>query len=296
MPLFLWIKGYIMPSATEWEVDLGYIRLRGLKVKRDKAKHTVIALHGYLDNANSMIGLNQSFPNDDFIALDFAGHGKSEHRPEGCHYNQLDYVQDLHQLINALSLDKVILVGHSLGGIIASTYAALYPSVVIVLINIDSFGPLTKPANTSAKQLRDALHSRSKKMNVKKSKKADLALASAARARKTDLQESLCRFILERNIRLNTSGEQFWASDPRLVTQSLLRLTEEQAENIMTRIICPTLVIASSTSVKQMDRVFQVRRGWVSQANLVLIDGGHHLHLEKHEETVFNITEFIRQL
>ncbi len=285
-----------MPSPTEWEIELGYITLRGVRIKQEKAKRTVIALHGYLDNANSMIDLHQAFPNDDFIALDFAGHGKSEHRPEGCHYNQLDYVQDLHQVINALSLNTVVLIGHSLGGIIASTYAALYPSVVIALINIDSFGPLTKPANTSAEQLRDALHSRSKKMNVKKSKKADLNRASVTRARKTDLQESLCRFILERNIRLDASGEQFWASDPRLVTQSLLRLTEEQAENIMTHIVCPTLVIASSTSIKRMDTVFQKRKMWVTHANLTLIDGGHHLHLEKHKETVLNITEFIRHL
>jgi len=40
----------------------------------------VLALHGWLDNAASFIPLAQHLNETNLIALDFPGHGKSEHR------------------------------------------------------------------------------------------------------------------------------------------------------------------------------------------------------------------------
>ena len=283
-----------MPPVTEWECNLGYITLRGLTV--GQADKWVFALHGYLDNANSMIDLYKAFPNTTFVAIDLAGHGKSDHRPAGVHYNLMDYVQDLHQLCITLQAQQVILLGHSLGGIICSIYASLFPETVLAVINIDSLGPLTKPAHTSHEQLQQAILSRSKKMLVAQSKLANLKRAASIRASKTDLSESNCQYILRRNITNNAEGEQVWGSDSRLITPSLLRLTEQQVENILRNIQCPMLVIGASNSFKNLPEAYQQRKHWIGDAAFHVLQGGHHIHLERIDETVAIIGEFVSKM
>jgi len=107
----------------------------------------VIGLHGYLDNAASLEPLAPFLHNCRFIALDLAGHGNSSHRPHGAHYNLVDYLQDLHALIQHKEFDKVVLLGHSLGGILATMYAAVFPEKVSGVVSIDACGPLTKPVD-----------------------------------------------------------------------------------------------------------------------------------------------------
>ncbi len=50
------------------------------------------------------------------IALDFRGHGLSEHADS---YGYADYEQDLVSLLDRLELDEVTVAGHSLGGYVA---------------------------------------------------------------------------------------------------------------------------------------------------------------------------------
>ena len=54
-----------------------------------------IALHGWLDNANTFDRLAPLLPELNLVALDFAGHGYSDHRAPGAHYHQIDDVQDV---------------------------------------------------------------------------------------------------------------------------------------------------------------------------------------------------------
>ena len=47
----------------------------------------VIALHGWLDNANSFARLAPKLTGLRIVALDLAGHGHSAHRPPGASYS-----------------------------------------------------------------------------------------------------------------------------------------------------------------------------------------------------------------
>ena len=55
----------------------------------------VIALHGWLDNAASFARLAPKLPGLRIVALDFAGHGHSDHRPAGAGYAIWDYAHDV---------------------------------------------------------------------------------------------------------------------------------------------------------------------------------------------------------
>jgi len=66
------------------------------------------------------------------IAPDQAGWGAST-RLETASYAYPAQIERLHQFLSALGLKRVHLVGHSMGGFIASAYAARYPDEVITL-------------------------------------------------------------------------------------------------------------------------------------------------------------------
>ncbi|MFC3094970.1 alpha/beta hydrolase [Alteromonas sediminis] len=282
-------------TLAPWSCDLGYMTLRGLSRDVAGAPYTVLAVHGYLDNVNSIRHLVNAFDNANFIGMDLAGHGHSDHRPPGVHYNQLDYVQDIVGVINALALSRVILLGHSLGGILASIVAAVLPEKVHAVISIDAFGPLTEEASSTLSQITEALFSRQQKMIKTDAKKADLDSAVLARANMTDLSAAHCHTILMRNIS-RENGKTVWRSDPRLRTKSLLRMTPEQAQTVMQGIDCPFLVIGASSSFKKMSETFASRHTWVSQAQLKVIEGGHHVHMEQPEEVIAQIRHFVSNM
>ena len=64
------------------------------------------------------------------IAPDQPGWGAST-RIETASYGYPAQIERLHQFLSALGLKRVHLVGHSMGGFIASAYAARYPDEVI---------------------------------------------------------------------------------------------------------------------------------------------------------------------
>ena len=274
--------------------DLDYIQLQSLDSNR--GEEVVIALHGFLDNANSMIDLASAFPSHRFIALDLAGHGQSGHRPAGAHYNQMDYVQDLHQVISQLDVENVILLGHSLGGILASIYAAAFPERVKAVISIDAFGPLTEKAESTTSQIRLSLEPRMNKMVEGPAKQLALEKAVKARAATTDLSEPLCRKILTRNTKKDAQGGEYWSSDPRLRTKSWYRMTQEQASTLLKDIQCPVLVLAASNSFKSLPEALRERGEWIQALTFEMLDGGHHIHLERPEETCSLIVRFMGEL
>lgn len=70
------------------------------------------------------------------IALDQRGHGFSDH-PSPPAYTCRDYVGDLEALIDSLSLEGIILMGHSMGALHATFYASERPEKVVALIHAD---------------------------------------------------------------------------------------------------------------------------------------------------------------
>ncbi len=71
------------------------------------------------------------------IALDLRGHGNSEHAHPPA-YRIDDYVDDVAACIDALGLARTILVGHSMGGLVAAAYAARAPQRLMALVIVDS--------------------------------------------------------------------------------------------------------------------------------------------------------------
>jgi abhydrolase domain-containing protein 6 len=104
----------------------------------------VVLLHGFGASADSWNRFAKQLTRRyQVIAPDQPGWGAST-RIESASYGYPAQVERLHQFLSALALKRVHLVGHSMGGFIASAYAARYPDEVITLGLIAPHG-MTEP-------------------------------------------------------------------------------------------------------------------------------------------------------
>jgi pimeloyl-ACP methyl ester carboxylesterase len=257
----------------------------------------VLALHGFLDNAASMACLAPAMSQFQYIAIDLPGHGLSDHRAPGAHYNQMDYIQDLHELVMSEEWQDIVIVGHSMGGILASIYAAVFPERVKGIAMIDACGPLTLPPETSSEQLRASILSRMPKPGrTGSAREVDLDAAVAARCKMSDITAEHAATILRRNITVGENGLSGWRSDPRLRTKSTLRLTESQAQNIMQAIQCPVWIGGASDSFKKMETAYAERKSWLKNSRFELFSGGHHFHMVNPSAVSSAICRFVEEM
>jgi esterase len=81
------------------------------------------------------------------ISLDLRGHGESEWSPG--EYGSEETADDICAIVAALGLKRVVLVGHSMGGIGAIAWAARRPPELAALVIVDVGPELTSPATAS---------------------------------------------------------------------------------------------------------------------------------------------------
>ena len=100
----------------------------------------MVCVHGIHDHCRTWDHIAQHYTSQyRIVAPDLRGHGDSEW-VKGSSYDYLDYLYDLHQLIDQAELGPVVLVGHSMGGAIAALFAGIYPELVAKLVIIEGIG------------------------------------------------------------------------------------------------------------------------------------------------------------
>jgi len=119
----------------------------------------VVLIHGYTDSARDWVPLvpylSSAFR---LVLVDLRGHGVSS-KPECC-YTRLDFAYDIKLLLDALGIERADIVGHSLGSIVAQTFAEYWPERTRRVVLISSTGgappcaPTRKPAFDWAAQIR----------------------------------------------------------------------------------------------------------------------------------------------
>lgn len=110
------------------------VRLHSLRLENPDAPPLII-LHGLLGSSRNWTTIGKALRDRfDVHALDLRNHGNSPHA-ESMRWSEL--VADLRLYLETQALDKVLLMGHSLGGKIAMKFACKYPEHVRKLIVVD---------------------------------------------------------------------------------------------------------------------------------------------------------------
>lgn len=89
---------------------------------------TVLFLHGALGVRGQFEGLKKRFPERPHLAVDFPSHGDS--RATGGPMTSERLARDMLALLDALALEKVDIIGHSMGGYVGLVMAHLAPARV----------------------------------------------------------------------------------------------------------------------------------------------------------------------
>ncbi|NVJ49134.1 MAG: alpha/beta hydrolase [Gammaproteobacteria bacterium] len=249
----------------------------------------LLMLHGWLDNAATFAPLLPLLNNQHIFTLDFPGHGKSSHIPQGMAYHFLDLVYVIQDLVAHFSWAQFAIVGHSMGGAAASLYASLTDHLSHLIL-LEALGPLTVSSDETLQLMQRSVAQRSK---VKKRRIfKNSAEAIAVRAQHSDLAPELIAPIVERGIEPVAGGVR-WSSDPRLTVASINRLTEPQLQSLLVAIKCPVLLIEAEQGLFANNALIQARKKLLKGLQQQVLGGGHHVHLEQPQAVAASIEQFI---
>ncbi len=234
------------------------------------------------------------------IALDWRGFGLTQTPAADCYWFP-DYLGDLDALLHLVSPDAPVdLLGHSMGGNVAMTYAGVRPQRVRKLINLEGFGmPRTTPSTAPDRyakwldELREPARLRS----------YESVQAVAERLRKTNprLPEERAAWLAPHWSRQQQDGQWELLGDPAHKRVNPVQHQVEESLACWKRITAPLLWvegdrtdIGKSWSGRYTRDEFEARLAHVASVQKQrLMDAGHMLHHDQPEALARCISAFL---
>ena len=174
------------------------------------------------------------------LALDLRGHGESEWSRDVT-YSIDAYRADVEGFVDALEIDRFVLVGMSLGGLAALAYAGANSGRLGGLVIIDT-GPTTQTAGSA--RVREFMQLPSELDSVE-------AFVARALEFNPSRDASLLRSSLLHNLQEMPNGKWTWKYDPRYRTRDGFATVDEARAKlweVVPAIRCPTLVVRGGRS------------------------------------------------
>ena len=252
----------------------------------------ILALHGWLDNAASFAALAPFLKKERLIALDFAGHGYSEHKAPGEFYYFVDYIIDVIHVIETLQCRHVTLLGHSLGAGVASFVAASLPAKVDKLVLIDGLGSFGRTPEQTTEHITTAAAAMSGLASKRQPSYASLERAIDARHQSGELDYASAELLCKRGSK-RIDDRYSWRTDPRLRVRSPYYFTETQVLNALKKISAPTLLIRADEGLLHKHPFFEARYSQIKNLKICDLPGKHHLHMDAPKPVASAINDFL---
>lgn len=265
----------------------------------------LVMAHGWMDVAASWQFVVDALAADRFIiAPDWRGYGLTE-VPGADNHWFVEYLADLDALLDHYAPGQPVdLVGHSMGGNVATLYAGVRPQRIRRLVNLEGFGlPETRPSQAPGRYARwldeiQALHRG--EMGLKAYDSMD---GVAQRLVKTNarLSADKAQWLASQWARQDADGRWRILGDPaHKVTSATLHRVEETLA-IYRQITAPMLwVQASDNSLAQWwgdqftPAQFHERLQAIPQVvKAHIADAGHMLHHDQPEAVAREIENFL---
>lgn len=259
----------------------------------------LILIHGGQDHCRNWDWIAQELRHDwHIIAPDLRGHGDSAWSPDG-HYSFEAYVCDIAQLINQKKLGPATVIGHSMGGNIASRYASIFPENVKKLVNIEGILPnkdetLVSDAMSYRQKMRDWVKVRHGMSSRLPRRYANLHDAfERMHEENPHLTEAQARHLTCHGASQNEDGTYSWKFDNYTRKLNRLESSEEELQEIFSNIECPTL-LAWGTETFVEDPEQSGRLGYFKDATLKRYPGASHwVHHDKLDDFLADVKAFI---
>lgn len=126
----------IASAIVERRLPVGEIALN-VAFAGDEDAPPVLFLHGISSRHNTWRPVVDALADDHRLVMwEARGHGESDHPAAG--YLLPDYAADLSALLDVLQIERPAIVGHSLGGMIAMTWAVDHPATARAIVLEDA--------------------------------------------------------------------------------------------------------------------------------------------------------------
>lgn len=258
---------------------------------------TVLCCHGFLDASSSFRFFAEALVPRDYrvVAFDFRGHGRSQWVGAGGYYHFFDYVADLAALVEALDLQPLHLLGHSMGGTAAALYAGAFPERVHRLILVEGLGPEV-PSEDPAARVRRWLEG----VDAARARPARVfsSLREAAeRIRRVNEELSLEQALAmaEGSTREVEGGSGLtWSYDPIHRTVGPYPFDSERFIAFLGKIRAPTLLVDGEKGMRAADQ--EKRRAALQDARTITLPGlGHMIHLTGASRLAEEVDAFLQR-
>ena len=269
----------LVPEPRALDAHAGELRLR--YYLWDGAGPTVVMLHPSRGYGRVWDGVvPYLLPHFRVISLDQRGHGDTDRPARG--YAGEDFALDLEGFLDKLELERVMLVGHSLGGRAAQIFAGNHPERVTKLAIVG--GPHAECFDATAEQFE------ANRRTVEAQRRSPQSFASEQLAREHFAQFSPWRelnaqqrdHVIRHNMNRERDGVLSFKYDGQHVADGLSHMVDDLRKYVC-RISCPVLFIVRRQGHDHLTPEIAAKlAGYFEKAEvkIVFVAGVHFVQLE----------------
>lgn len=246
----------------------------------------LVLLHGFTSSSTSWAPLRATLDaTHTTIAVDLPGHGRSSSPSDPMRYALTRFADDVVRVLDALDLDRVALLGYSMGGRAALRIALAHPARVAALV-LESASPgIEDPVQRTERVA------------------ADLALAMSIERDGVDAfvsrWEALPMWVSQRRLAepvLDAQRAQRRASDAGGLANSLRGAgagVDASVMHALPRLSVPTLVVVGALDEPYVALGRSMEQALPDARLTVVADAGHAVHLERPDALADTVLEFL---
>ena len=259
----------------------------------------LLLIHGGKDHARNWDWVARDLRRDfHVIAPDLRGHGDSAWATGGS-YAISEFVFDIVQLVDALKLAPLTIIGHSLGGAISLHYTGLLPKNVAKLVAIEGLGPspeLERKLEEAPAGQRYREWINSQKEIAKRQPRRYATIDEAAKRMQDEnefLSPAQAHHLTVHGVARNEDGTFSWKFDPYVRSFAPVRFRGADVRSLWERITCPTLLVRGEQSWAS-DPEKDGRIAPFKQASLLNVPkAGHWVHHDQLEIFLREVRKFL---
>ncbi len=306
---------YELPSLMETlsSIDVGnidapmeeyFIETRGLKfcicAWGDEDAPLIVLLHGILDQGAAWRQVAERLAHEGYrvIAPDLRGHGRSSPVGAGGSYNLMDFLADVDVIIEQITQEDFVLVGHSMGTILAAMYTSINMDKVKALVLVETVLPVPTDNEQTIDQVKVQLKYLKNPPKHSILKDIDVAIKQL-QTMTPGLNDEYAQFLAERITVPDEDGIR-WTWDPLLSTRAGIAggigMDKAGYLSLLSNIEVPTTLLFGDSSrfIRPADLV--ELKAAMNHSNHFTIKGGHQLHNESPQQVASYVIELSRSV
>ncbi|MBE9466836.1 MAG: alpha/beta fold hydrolase [Bacteroidetes bacterium] len=249
--------------------------------------YPLIILHGLYGCSDNWVSIGKELAKTFQVFIpDIRNHGKSPHSNE---HNYEVMTNDLIEFMNFHSIEKAVLLGHSMGGKIIMNFSVRYPERIEKMIILD-IAPKTYSFDDDIKsdEHRKVINALLNFDIAKFNNRKDIAIEFS----KADINDNYKKFLLK-NIYRDNGNHFLWKINIKAINENLQQIMNglEQERNFSNSSNCLFIKAENSNYILENDYAL-IKKIFTNSQITTIKNASHWLHIEYPKLIIQKILDF----